>query len=183
MDILDYLASSNVDMNLVEVKFQIRPLTVAIAMKHYDIIQFLMSKSSLQTFNSALILACSEGNLSLAQTLLQRGAELECCDSEKKRTPFAWACYTGHLPIVSYLIEKGAKVDCKDGTGAKPLHNASQNGQDEVVELLLKHGVSLNDQDNYGDTPLSQAVKNSQKTFIYFGCNPIILRSIICILK
>jgi len=48
---------------------------------------------------------------SVAQELIQAGADLEACDESWQNTPLAWCCWWGNLEVAEVLVEAGAKTE------------------------------------------------------------------------
>ena len=89
---------------------------------------------------SALHTACRSGSLALTRALLERRANPNQKDQEK-RTPIVWAAVQGYDAIVRMLIEAGAKVDAAGRDRVTALIAASGKGHLEVVETLLAAGA------------------------------------------
>ena len=51
-------------------------------------------------------MACTHGNLEVAKMLIEKGAQLRCCD-EENNTPLLVACTEGHIKIVQLLFAAG----------------------------------------------------------------------------
>lgn len=82
---------------------------------------------------TALQQACRDGNLALANFLLERGADLSFVDSEG-RTALHLASEQGHLDIVSLLVNSAcADVNARNGNGQKAVDVAKS---DQVRALL-----------------------------------------------
>ena len=78
--------------------------------------------------------------------------------SPPKATALYYAALCGFPVLVKYLIVTHAEdANAKYGTGASPLHAASNRGHLEVTRLLLENGANISLKDNYDDTPLSAA--------------------------
>lgn len=88
---------------------------------------------------TALQQACVDGNLGLANFLLERGADLSLVDSDG-RTALHLASEQGHLDIVSLLVNSAcADVNSRNGCGQKAVDVA---GNDQVRALLSQAMLS-----------------------------------------
>lgn len=88
---------------------------------------------------TALQQACVDGNLGLANFLLERGADLSLIDSDG-RTALHLASEQGHLDIVSLLVNSAcADVNARNGCGQKAVDVA---GNDQVRALLSQAMLS-----------------------------------------
>ena len=88
---------------------------------------------------TALQQACVDGNLGLANFLLERGADLSLIDSDG-RTALHLASEQGHLDIVSLLVNSAcADVNARNGCGKKAVDVA---GNDQVRALLSQAMLS-----------------------------------------
>lgn len=86
---------------------------------------------------TALQQACVDGNLSLANFLLERGADLKILDSEG-RSALHLASEQGHLDIVSLLVNSAcADVNARNSNGQKAVDVA----QNEQVRALLSQAM------------------------------------------
>jgi ankyrin repeat protein len=91
---------------------------------------------------TSLHLAVEEGNVAVADRLLEHGADLESIDLHGSTTPLGYAARKGHLEMVQFLMDKGADPHAPaHREWARPLAYAEFEGQTEVVEMLRKHGV------------------------------------------
>lgn len=82
---------------------------------------------------TALQQACIDGNLSLANFLLERGADLKTVDSNG-RSALHLAAERGHLDVVSLLVNSAcADVNARNSNGEKPVDVA----KNEPIRALL----------------------------------------------
>lgn len=104
-----------------------------------------------------LHVVAQEGHVSLAQLLLQNGANLHA-RYEDLWTPLHLAVQNGHLEMTALLINYGAFV-----IGPKedfsPLHFAAQEGYLDIAQLLLTHGANVKAKYQNGWTPLHLAAQ------------------------
>ena len=84
-----------------------------------------------------LYLAALEGQLAVAQLLLNRGADVNLARTDGA-TPLFIAALNGQLAVAQLLLDRGADVNQAETTyGVTPLHIAAQEGQLAVAQLLL----------------------------------------------
>jgi len=154
LEILQFLYSNNCLCGEKESRFQTTSLDLAVAMKHYNCVDFLISHANQETLDSALLSASAEGQLEIVQKLISQGANLECRSIDIGATPLDRAAYNGHLNVVSYLLEKKATVNQARPNGVTPLYLACQNKHKQVVDILIKYSANVNQSGNNDVSPL-----------------------------
>lgn len=93
---------------------------------------------------ASLVIAAKDGNLSMAQGLLEKGVSPDVRDSDGVPA-LMWASEGGHIEIVRLLLDRGADVNAKrtkDGTTI--LMETAEEGHTDVVNLLLDRGAKVN---------------------------------------
>jgi ankyrin repeat protein len=105
-----------------------------------------------------LQLDTNEGNLTIAEYLLDKGANMEL-SSNRGHTAILLAVFKGHTDIVGRLLEKGASMNVKDEGGNTLLVVAVSKGHMNIVQLLLDKGADPNVQDKDGNTALLLTVE------------------------
>jgi ankyrin repeat protein len=103
-----------------------------------------------------LQLAAADGNLEIAQFLLEKGAVLNIQNGGDS-TALHFAAAREQLEMMRFLIDKGADLNAQNEEGETPLHWVENKGL-EPVRLLVKSGAHLDVQDNRGRTALHLAV-------------------------
>ncbi|KAM7220097.1 ankyrin repeat protein [Rhypophila decipiens] len=115
---------------------------------------------------TALHLAVSSENESLARVLLQHGADTERRDSHGQAA-LHMAARLGSRTMVQLLLEDAwmATVDSRDNLGRTALFPAVLSGSEAVVKLLLDAPASLdpNSADVMGNVPLHLAVETGSE--------------------
>jgi ankyrin repeat protein len=102
---------------------------------------------------SPLMNACRLGNASIAELLLDLGADTEYCNKAGK-TSLMEATYNGHLECVKLLANRGASWNKRDQSGMSALHWAVDGGHEGVVYYALnEEGVKV---DDVGEDTISQ---------------------------
>ncbi|KIH49139.1 ankyrin repeat protein, partial [Ancylostoma duodenale] len=102
-------------------------------------------------------LACSLGNLPIAECLIAHGAVIMARD-HKKRTALSHAAINGQEHCAAMLLAKGADFLKGDSSGNTPAHYASAYGWLECLKLLASVDPSCLKQENdWKLTPLSIA--------------------------
>lgn len=85
--------------------------------------------------NGALLSACAQGDLELAQSLLNEGASPDV-SSPNGFTALHRASEKGHIQIVTMLLEKGARASTTATDGSTPISAAICNGHNNIEEIL-----------------------------------------------
>ena len=101
-----------------------------------------------QQRNNEFLVACgkyhkgsSSGDLKRAQTLFNRGVDVDFLDGDGWSALF-YAAGEGHLRLVQWLVEDwGASVDLRAPDNCTPLWTACFNGKRDVVSYLLRVGA------------------------------------------
>lgn len=121
----------------------------------------------------AMTIAARQGSISMLQTLVEGGVDLEQldCDSSQRvtrdgasflieemgldglksmpmslgQTPLLCAAADGRIEAMQWLIERGAALDASNWLGMNALHVASLNNQVEAIDWLLGNGFGIDD--------------------------------------
>ena len=88
------------------------------------------------------MLACTRGNASEVELLLQYGTNASC-RGEFGATPLIKAAEQGHSAITALLINHGTSVNAQDDNGDSALLCACRMGHIEVVRDLLAAGADV----------------------------------------
>lgn len=105
---------------------------------------------------TALSYACRNMNDTIAQALIQAGADIGV-KNYTGATPLHWAADKGSLSLARLLLESGAESTAPDHKHSTPLHFAAYGGHVSIAELLLQYGAAIEAQDYHGATPFYQA--------------------------
>ena len=126
------------------------------------------------SLEDSLFGAVCRGDLSKAEELLRRGANVNVTDADG-HSPLivAESCTTrpGSPEMVKLLIANGAEVSLQARDGSTALMYAAKNSDVQAVKALLKSGASVNIADKDGETALMKAVN--------FSCDQDTIRALI----
>jgi ankyrin repeat protein len=136
--------------------------------------------------------ACDFGRPEVVRLLLDRGADVEGCQTW--RTPLLQAARTGRSDIVAILESAGARphflvdvvlspvdqvrraidddalqVAVVDEYGTSPIHLAAELWRPDIVELLLSRGGNAMARDAHEDTPLHLLAIHPQDGVLWWG--------------
>ncbi|KAI8906796.1 ankyrin repeat-containing domain protein [Gorgonomyces haynaldii] len=103
---------------------------------------------------SSLHWAAINNHISVAQYLIDKGAQVDIIGGDLKATPLHWAARTGHIQMVTFLIQKGANPKLYDGQGYNALHLAAHAGQTFMIVYLIAIGMPVDTLDSMKRTPL-----------------------------
>ena len=105
-----------------------------------------------------LLVAAQEGELEIAQALIDAGADLDR-GSDSDLTPLLIASDRGHADVVDLLIQSGANVLVARADNYTALHVATYRQHLPVIELLLAAGSPRNPSES-GWSPLTYAAQD-----------------------
>eukprot|EP00798_Chlamydomonas_sp_ICE-L_P000711 gene711-biopygen458 len=114
----------------------------------------------LSSFDRQLLQSSQEGRVNEVVSLLERGANVNCCNDYG--TPLHYAALYGHLECIKALLDSGAEVNKTNFFGFTPLHDAAGKGGVECIRALLNSGAGVDTPDNYGNTPMHYAALYGQ---------------------
>ena len=122
-----------------------------------------------------LFLAVGNGNLKIAEMLLNFGADVNAVDDEGK-TSLMRLDEDANVELVRLLLKHGAKINAVDNYGNTPLISAVGDYADaEILQVLLENGADVNAQNKEGKTALMEAAYDDNfenvKTLILGGAN------------
>lgn len=104
--------------------------------------------------NQKLLKAASQGDVTIIQEAVDRGAEVRTTDPVG-RTPLHLAARYSGAEAVRILLEMGADVNAVDDKGRTPLHMTRFDNKDNfpTIKLLLEYGANPMVRDQRGMTP------------------------------
>ena len=123
------------------VSFGSTPLHIAVLHNRPDIVALLLDHKAnvnARTKNGGLTpldFAVMQRNLTIAQLLVERGAEL------RNPGPLLMAATSGSIDIARLLLTSGADPNARDDDGTTALDIAVHRGNREVAELLVDSGA------------------------------------------
>ncbi|KAL3843011.1 hypothetical protein ACJMK2_020973 [Sinanodonta woodiana] len=140
--------------------------------------QFLAYNFSYKSHNPLklyeLQLAIQEGNLVMAENLLNKGLDLNAAITEY--TPLTVAANVGDTEMTKVLLKHGADPVVKDSSGETAFHVASRLGHIPVLEVFFAHGIDVDIQSLQGETGLVYAAAHGKFETVLFllskGANP-----------
>jgi ankyrin repeat protein len=107
---------------------------------------------------SELHYAARDGDLALAQKLIQGGVDVKLADKQGW-TPLHFAAQAQSASVAAFLLETGAEIDAKDAHGNTPLFRAvfeyKENG--DTIRLLRARGADPLSKNKHGQTPAGLA--------------------------
>lgn len=116
---------------------------------------------------TSLSAAANGGHLTLAQFLIQKGADL-AAKANNGAQALHHAAAKGHVQMVQLLVERGADVEARDVDGATPVFLATVHKRNTVVHLLSSLGANLRIRDFKGASLLHFAVERNNKALARF---------------
>jgi len=92
----------------------------------------------------ALEIALGHGSWTIAQLLLEHGADTKVAEDGSLEKALQRACHRGNIRSVKLLLNKRANPNAEAGSFCTALQAASMMGYDEIVEVLLESGADPN---------------------------------------
>jgi len=116
-------------------------------------------KSKLDEFGrSELHYAARDGDKTLAERLLRRGADVNLAD-KNGWTPLHFAAQAQSAEVAAVLLDAGAQIDPKDFHGNTPLFKAvfEFKGRGDTIKLLRARGADALSENKHSQTPVGLA--------------------------
>lgn len=107
---------------------------------------------------TALMLACLKGHVSLAKLLISRQADI----NHPGWTPLHYAATGGHVELIQILLEESAYIDADSPNGTTPLMMAARYGSAKATQLLIEEGADLQTMNQLGLTALDFAKQGNR---------------------
>lgn len=148
---------------MVAVEVLYAPLAKAVSEDNLELVTELIAKG--ESVNAKeenhsnitpLFLAVGNGNLEIAERLLNFGAKTNVRNDEKQ-TPLMRLDEDASPELVRLLIKHGAKVNLIDEEGNTALMHAVEYAKPEVLQELISNGARVNVQNEEGETALTLA--------------------------
>lgn len=166
IDLVKYLLENKADPNRRGITGN-TPLSVAVSLDRYDIVDLLVSKGAsfsrggdkLNKEYSILTVPLSTGNLKMVEHLLKKGAS----PNGGSGLPLAFAIMTKNKNAIDLLVKNGADVNYPGKNGFRPLMTATIEGDETVLKTLLAHGADPKLKDEKGMTVFDWAKKYKSK--------------------
>ena len=127
-----------------------------------DLLQALINQNAdvnatNQTNQTALLLACEQGNRDVMNTLLGAGADFSIADMDGN-TCFEHIAFNDcHHEMLQAIIDQGADVNVTNQHNQTLLVLACEQGNIEIIKILLNAGADPNITDTEGNTCLHHA--------------------------
>ena len=107
---------------------------------------------------TALMLACLKGHVSLAKLLISRQADI----NHPGWTPLHYAATGGHVELIQILLEESAYIDAESPNGTTPLMMAARYGSAKATQLLIEEGADLQTKNQLGFTAVDFAKQGNR---------------------
>jgi len=124
--------------------------------------------------NTPLHVAVENGNLEIAEFLLQHGAKTKTKNSDG-RTPLMMLDEDAAPELVNLLLIYGAKINLADKQGNTALIFAAEYASNDVVKALISQGANINQLNKKGETALMRAAASGElekvKSLLVAGAN------------
>ena len=115
---------------------------IGIVLRCKEAIEEIRLEKEQKQRNVDLLEAVKNGDVESAKMLIEKGGDIEYCDSEKQEPMLQIAIKKSDKEMVTLLIEKGANVNL-DNDGKCPLDYANN---EEIIALLRSHGAKTKEE-------------------------------------
>jgi ankyrin repeat protein len=137
---------------------------------------------------SALHNAARAGNATVAELLIENGANVEAKTRIGEHRPLHVASASGRSAVVAILVAAGADVNALTSTGATPLHFAAASGSADSVATLVAAGASIDAREPvWGQTPLMFAAAAGRteaiEVLLEKGANPALTAKVVDVIE
>jgi ankyrin repeat protein len=137
---------------------------------------------------SVLHHAARSGNATLAELLIEKGANVEAKTRLGDYRPLHVASGSGRSAVVAILLAAGAEVNALTTTGAAPLHFAAASGSADTVAALLGAGADVDVREPvWGQTPLMFAAAAGRteaiEALLEKGANPALTATVVDVVE
>lgn len=107
-------------------------------------------KASHESANERFLLACENGDVTLAQAMLSEGAEKDTRNGSGE-SALHLSVKSGNTKMVEFMLhEMRLNPNVRDAFGRTPLHWAAQQGNAPVCEVLLLANANIEAKDDMG---------------------------------
>jgi ankyrin repeat protein len=107
---------------------------------------------------TALMLTCLKGHVSLAKLLISRQADI----NHPGWTPLHYAATGGHVELIQILLDESAYIDADSPNGTTPLMMAARYGSAKATQLLIEEGADLQTKNQLGLSALDFAKQGNR---------------------
>uniref|UniRef100_A0A4W5RID7 Ankyrin-1 n=1 Tax=Hucho hucho TaxID=62062 RepID=A0A4W5RID7_9TELE len=132
--------------------------TAAVLLQNDPNADVLSKVGTHRTGFTPLHIAAHYENLSVAQLLLNRGANVNFTP-KNGITPLHIASRRGNVIMVRLLLDRGAQIDAKTKDELTPLHCAARNGHVRIIEILLDQGAPIQAKTKNGLSPIHMSAQ------------------------
>ena len=152
---------------------------LAVVDSKIDAVNYLLDNSAdfflrSQSGENLLYFASEAGNVTIIETVLSRGLDVDCKDSDGA-TPLMLTVVDSKIDAVNYLLDNTADFFMTSQSGENLLYFASEAGNVTIIETVLSRGLDVDCKDSNGTTPLMLAVVDrcrklsfrQQRRFLY----------------
>jgi cytohesin len=106
------------------------------------------------------------GDMTLAETLITSGANVNQKGAMLGLRPLHYAVMASNKNMIELLLTKGANVNIQKNDGYTPLHLAAGRGNIAMVEFLIAKGADVTIKNNAGETPAMLAKDDKIKQLL-----------------
>lgn len=142
----------------------------ALEASRFEIADLLVTQSTANEIDQALIDAVKRGDLASVQWLVGHGASLSVRDNFQQMTPMLLAAHMGNIKLIDYFLSLDpSPLHDKDSEGDNALFVAIKSRQTFLVEHIVARGLfPLEERNAKGKTPLLAAAEVNSDVLVEF---------------
>ena len=162
-EIIELLVQKGANINYLTDKKENILIFAARNNPNVEVIDYLLYKGLDKNYVTAegetpLLAAGQNPNYLVMEKLIEKGANLEAVDNEKRNVLFVASKCNNNPGIISFLIEKGIPVNYRDNFSNTAILYAAQNLNVDIIKTLVEKGADLNSVNDGGITALMAAL-------------------------
>ena len=147
IDIVEFLISKRIDLNIKEHKDSMTPIHISCINKSYEMLNILIKNGADLNQQSkkgltVLHLACSMKDDLLVKVLIEKSADVNLFTMDQN-TALHIACHANSVACCKLLIEAGINLNHKNRFDSTALHWACKNNSSEVAQYLISIGADI----------------------------------------
>ncbi len=162
-EIIELLVQKGTNINYLTDKKENILIFAARNNPNEEVVDYLLNKGLDKNYVTAegetpILAAAQNSNILVMEKLIEKGANIEAVDNEKRNVLFIASKCNNNPGIISFLIEKGIPVNYRNNFSNTAILYAAQNSNVDIIKILVAKGADLNSVNDAGITALMSAL-------------------------